>query len=180
MSQDIRLQVKADLDSIPSAVGSGLEGTDLARFLVAHALLRVWTRMALTTGRKLRMSPSQYDLGIYKGKMNWILNEGGLDGVSRFEISASHGRDHALVGEVYELDGVARGRILFYFRGDEVREGTVFVTYLVYDQSAKDFDMAALAGVLGPAVSKWVDTVSSGNVEPLWGHSKEHFECIGL
>jgi hypothetical protein len=163
MTQDIRQHVKGDLDGVPST-----------------ALLRIWTRMALTTGQKLMMSPSQYALGIYKGKMNWILNEGGLDGVNRFEITGSHGRDYALVGEVYELDGVARARILFSFQEDEVKRKPVFVSYLVYDQSAKDFDMAELAGVLGPAMSKWADTVSSGNEESLWSYSKEHFECVGM
>ncbi|HUV60695.1 MAG TPA: hypothetical protein VMW71_00805 [Thermoplasmata archaeon] len=180
MSQDIRQHVKADFDGIPSTVIFGLEGIDLAKSLVTHALLRVWTRMALTTGQKLRMSPSQYDLGIYKGKMNWILNEGGLEGVNRLEISGSHGRDYAVVGEVYELDGIARARILFSFQEDVVRGKPVFVSYLAYDQSAKDFDMAGLAGILGPAMSKWADTVSSGSEEPLWNYSKEHFECVGV
>jgi len=180
MSQDIRQQVKADFDGIPSTVIFGLEGIDLAKSLVAHALLRVWTRMALTTGQKMRMSPSQYDLGIYKGKMNWILNEGGLEGVSRLEISGSHGRDYVMIGEVYELDGVARARMLFSFQEDEVKGKPVFVSYLAYDQSAKDFDMAGLAGILGPAMSKWADTVALGSEEPLWNYSKEHFECVGM
>jgi hypothetical protein len=180
MSHDLRQHVKADFDGIPSTVTFGLEGIDLAKSLVAHALLRVWTRMALTTGQKMIMSPSQYALGIYKGKMNWILNEGSLEGVNRLEISGSHGRDYALVGEVYELDGVARARILFSFQEDEVKGKPVFVSYLVYDQSAKDFDMAGLTVILGPAMSKWADTVASGSEEPLWNYSKEHFECVGM
>jgi hypothetical protein len=180
MSQDIRLHVRADLDGIPSAADSGLEGIALARFLVAHTLLRIWTRMALTTGQKLRMSPSQYDLGIYKGKMNWLINEGGLDGVDRFEISGSRGKEHALIGEAYEMEGVARARILFSFRGNEGADAPVFVTYLAYDQSVNDFDTAALAGILGPAMSKWADSVSAGSEEPLWDYSKEHFECVGM
>ncbi len=181
MSQDIRLNVRADLDGIPSAADCGLEGMALARFLVAHTVLRIWTRMALTTGQKLRMSPSQYDLGVYKGKMNWIINEGALDGVDRFEISGGRGKEHALVGEAYEMDGVARAKILFSFQGNEGEGGTpVFVTYLAYDQSVKAFDAPALAAILGPAMSKWADSVAAGSEELLWDYSKEHFECVGL
>ncbi|MDH3364495.1 MAG: hypothetical protein OEM29_00580 [Thermoplasmata archaeon] len=180
MSQDIRQQIKADMGAIQPVAVAGLEGLDLVRSLVAHAFLRVWTRMALATGKKLEMSPSQFDIGTYKGKMNWILNEGGLDEVNRLEISGGHGKDLSFVGEVYELEGIARARILFSFQEDEVKGKPVFVSYLVYDQSARDFDLVELANALGPALSKWVDTVAFEDEEPLWTYSKEHFECVGM
>ena len=180
MSQDIQRHFKADMDAIPSIAVDGLEGLARAKSLVAHAFLRVWTRLVLDTGQKLRMSPSQYQLGTYRGKMNWILNEGGLDGVERLEIAGSHGRDYTLVGEVYVLEGTARARILFSFQEDEVKGKPVFVSYLVYDESAKDFDKGALASAMAPAMSKWADTITAKSGDPLWTYSKEHYECVGM
>lgn len=180
MSQDIQRHFKADMETIPTEEVSSLEGAARARSFVAHALLRVWTRLRLDTGHKLRMSPSQYQIGTYKGKMNWLLNESGLNDVDRLEISASHGKEYALVGEVYELEGVARARILFSFQEDEVRGKPVFVSYLLYDESAGDFDIGALADAMAPAMSKWVDTIYSKSEEPLWNYSKEHYECVGM
>ena len=180
MTQDIHRHLKSDMDAIPAADLSDLEGVARARSLVAHAFLRVWTRLALDTGHKLRMSPSQYQVGTYKGKMNWHLNDDGLEGVDRLEISGGNGKEYSLVGEVYELEGVARARILFSFQEDEVKGKPVFVSYLLYDESAKDFDMGALTDAMAPAMPKWVDTIYSKSEEPLWNYSKEHFECVGM
>ncbi|UCE80424.1 MAG: hypothetical protein JSV94_04480 [Methanobacteriota archaeon] len=180
MSQDLERHFKGDMDAIPSATIDGMEAPARARSLIAHAFLRVWTRLAIDTGQKLEMLPSQYRIGTYKGKMNWLLNEGGLDDVDRLEISGSHGSDYSLVGEVYELEGVARARILFSFQEDEIGGKPVFVSYLVYDESAKDFDNAALAAAMAPSMSKWADTIAKKNVDPLWTYSKENYECVGV
>ena len=180
MSQDIQRHFKADMDAIRAEAIGHLEGAARARSLMAHAFLCVWTRLTLDTGHKLEMSPSQYQIGTYRGKMNWLLNEGGLDGVDRLEISGSHGKEYSLVGEVYELGGVARARILFSFQEDEVRGKPVFVSYLLYDESARDFDIGALTDAMAPAMPKWVDTIYSASEEPLWSYSKERYECVGM
>ena len=180
MSQDIERHFKNDMNAVPVAEFSGLEGPARLKLLIAHAFLRIWTRLALDSGQKLKMSPSQYTIGTYKGKMNWILNEGGMDGIDRFEIAGSHGKDYSMVGEVYEIAGVPRARILFSFQEDEVKGKPVFVSYLVYDESADGFDTDALANAIAPAMSEWAETIATKTEEPLWSYSKEHFECVGM
>ena len=178
--KDIERHLRTDLDSIPTEAVDRFEGVARAKAIIAMVFLRVWTRMVLDTGRKLQMSPSQYRIGTYKGKMNWILNEGGLDGVTRLEMTGGHVKDYAFVGEAYELNGVARMRILFSFQEDEVKGKPVFVSYLVYDGAVADFNREALVDVLGPAIPEWMSTIVTGNKEALWAYSKERFECVGM
>jgi hypothetical protein len=180
MAEDISKSFRADVGMIAPEALSGMEERDRVMSLVSHLFLRLWTRLTLETGHKLRMSPSQFELGTYKGQMNWILNEGALAGLDRIKIASGMGKGYSLIAEVYELKGVLRARVYLSLEEGEVKGEPVFVSYLVYDESAQGFDLGSLADAISPALPKWSETILTKREEPFWEFSKEHFECVGV
>ena len=180
MIDEISRQFKADVASIPTEPMDAPSDEDMARRLVAQVFLRLWTRLALETGKRLRMAPSQFDLGTYKGKMNWVINEGGVDGVQRFELGGGKGKPYIFVAETYEFEGEVRTRMFFSLQEDEVKGKPVYVNYLVIDQGVKDFSPDAVADSLETVLPKWTEALMSDDDSLLLTHAKERFECVGV
>lgn len=180
MTEEISRQFKADVGAISTEPLESSPGEDRAKHLVAQVFLRLWTRLALETGKRLRMKPSQFHIGTYKGKMNWVLNEGSLDGVQRLELAGDKGRAYSLVAETYEFEGEVRTRIFFSLQEDEVKGKPVYVNYLVIDQGLNDFSANAVADSLETILPEWADALMSGDEGPLLSHAKERFECVGV
>ena len=180
MIDEISRQFKADVTSIPTEPMDGSSDEDRAKHLVRQVFLRLWTRLALETGKRLRMSPSQFDLGTYKGKMNWVLNEGSVDGIQRIELGGGKGDSYMLVAETYELEGEVRTRIFFSLQEDEVKGKPVYVNYLVIDQGVKEFSPGAVADSMETVLPKWTEALMSDDAGPLLTHAKERFECVGV
>lgn len=180
MADDISRSFRADLETIAPEALAGMDERARVMSLASHLFLRLWTRLALETGQKLRMSPPQFELGTYKGQMNWIVNDGALDGLDSIKIASVLGKGYSLVAEVYELDGVLRARVSFSLEEDEVKGEPVFVSYLVYDEAASSFDLGSLADAISPVLPKWSETITTKKEDHLWDYSKEHFECVGM
>lgn len=179
MSEDTERLFKADVASIPQEPLTSLPDDWRGRHLVAQTFLRLWTRLALETGRRLRMEPSQYSIGTYKGKMNWVINEGGLDGIDRIELADEKDKAYMLVAEIYESKGVPRTRIFFSLQEDEVKGKPVYVNYLVSDQMLKDFRPETMADSIVTVLPKWADALILGEPGLLVDQAKEHYECVG-
>ena len=180
MIDEVSRQFKADLAAISTEPMEGTSDEDQARRVVAQVFLRLWTRLALETGKRLRMNPSQFDLGTYKGKMNWALNEGSLDGVHRLELAGDKGRHYKFVSETYELKGEVRMRMFFSLQEDEVKGKPVYVNYLVTDLGVKDISPEAIATSLESVLPKWIEALMSDDDGPLASHAREHLECVGV
>lgn len=180
MIDEISRQFKADVAAVSAGPMEDASDEDRAKRLLAQVFLRLWTRLAIETGKRLRMNPSQFEVGTYKGKMNWALNEGSLDDVQRMELSEGKGKHYMFVSEKYEFEGNVRIRIFFSLQEDEVKGKPVYVNYLVADQGVKEFDPEALADSLESVLPKWTEALMSDDDEPLVNHAKERFECVGV
>ncbi|UCE91029.1 MAG: hypothetical protein JSV90_06295 [Methanobacteriota archaeon] len=180
MTDEISQQFKADVAAISTEPLEGSSDENRVKRLVAQVFLRLWTRLALETGRRLRMNPSQFAVGTYKGKMSWAVNEGCLDALQRVELGDDRGKGYMLVAEVYEFDDEIRTRIFFSLQEDEVKGEAVYVNYLVADMGAKDFSPKAVADSMQAVLPKWAEALMSGDDGPLVSHAKEHFECVGV
>ena len=180
MSDDISQAFRTDVTTIPLPTSDAGDDSERAVQLMAHVFLRLWTRMALETGQKMHMSPSQYTIGTYNGKMNWMLNSSSLEGVDRIEIRSEQGKEHMLVAELYELNGQPRTRVFFSLAEDEVKGKPLFVTYLVYDEALKDFDKDSLATSLAAALPHWYQTLLTKSEGPLWEYARDKLECVGV
>ena len=178
MSEEISQVFEADMASVPAGTAEAADAPPMS--LVAHAFLRLWTRLALETGQKLEMEPSQYSLGTYSGQMGWTLNNAAFKGLERIEIRAAHGKPYSLVAELYELDGAHRVRVLFSLGEEEVKGRPVFVSYLVYDEAVNRMDKGPLTGHLANALVPWSETIMTGSETPLWEYAREKLECVGL
>ena len=180
MADDISQSFREDLKTIAPEALTGMDERARVMSLVSHLFLRLWTRLTLETGQKLRMSPLQFELGTYKGQMNWTVNEDALVDLDSIKISSVLGKGYSLAAEVYELNSVLRARVYFSLEEDEVKGEPMFVSYLVYDEAASSFDLGSLAEALSSALPKWSETMMTKKEEPLWSYSKEHFECVGV
>jgi len=180
MADDISQSFRADLKTIAPEALTGMDERTRVMSLVSHLFLRLWTRLVLETGQKLRMSPSQFELGTYQGQMNWIVNEDTLADLDSIKITSVLGKGHSLVAEVYELNNVLRARVYFSLEEDEVKGEPVFVSYLVYDEAASSFDLGSLSEAVSPSLPRWSETMMTKKEKPLWDYSKEHFECVGV
>jgi hypothetical protein len=181
MSEGLMKSVDADIESIPFAQVKGSSERDRAMKLFAHGFLRLWTRLALESGQRLKMAPSQYVLGNYEGHMRWSLNENvDYKGIAHIEMGATFRKKHALIGETYILKGDERARLFFSLEQEKVKERPVFVNYLVFDAPLAEFDIVKAFAGLKPILVGWIETMTSGEDDALWKVCKETLECVGI
>jgi len=181
MAEDIEETFRKDLGTVDTASVSGENENERVMKLCAHAFLRVWTRLTVETGQRLEMTPYQFSLGIYKGQMNWSINESlNFKELPQIEISGNYGRRHALVAESYQQKDEARIRIVFTLEEEEVKGEPVGVNYLVHDTLQKDFSYEKAVEALRPSLPPWLATVSTKSDGPLWEFCTQNLECIGV
>jgi len=182
MTNGLFKQVDADLATIPSiTMAKGDSERDRVMKLLAHAYLRLWTRLALESGFRLRLSPLQFVLGSYEGQMKWHLNESiDFKRIAQLEMGGKFKKKHGLVAETYELKGEDRIRLFFALEEEEIKNRPVLVSYLVYDAPMNEFDVKAAVDALKPALPAWLETITSADDAPLWDYCKEKLECVGI
>jgi hypothetical protein len=75
MVEGLFKSVDADMETIPPVLSKGDSERDRTMKMLAHAFLRLWTRLALESGFRLRLQPTQFSMGAYEGQMKWNLND---------------------------------------------------------------------------------------------------------
>lgn len=180
MPEEFTKAVDADLADLKTHEVMASSEHERAMKLMAHMFLRLWTRLAIETGQKLAVSPPQYSMGNYEGKMKWVLNEAvDFRSLDRIELGGNYGRAHALIGEIFNHKGEDRVRVIFALEEEQVRGSPVFVNYLVYDSSLVDFRVEKAFHSLRPSLASWSDTVLKKDDGPLWQFCRDKLECVG-
>jgi len=182
MTDGLFRQVDADMTTIPSVtMAKGDSERDRIMKLLAHAYLRLWTRLALESGYRLRLSPMQFVLGTYEGQMKWHLNESiDFKRIAQFEMGGKFKKAHGLIAETYSLRGEDRVRLFFALEEEEVKNRPVLVNYLVFDAALSEFDVIAAVDSLKPVLPAWLETITSADDAPLWDYCKDKLECVGI
>ena len=182
MVESLFKQVDADFATMPPiTMSKGDTERDHVMRLLAHTYLRLWTRLALESGFRLRLSPMQFVLGTYEGQMKWHLNESvDFKRIARIELGGKFKKKHGLVAETYELKGDERVRLFFSLEEEEIKNRPVLVNYLVYDAALKEFDVKAVVEALKPVLPAWLETITSADDAPLWDYCKDKLECVGI
>jgi len=182
MTDGLYKQVDADIATIPPvAMARGDSERDRIMKLLAHAYLRLWTRLALESGFRLRLSPMQFVLGTYEGQMNWHLNESiDFKRIAQLEMGGRFKKKHGLIAETYSLKGEDRVRLFFALEEEEVKNRPVLINYLVYDAAMREFDVKGAVESLKPVLPAWLETITSADDAPLWDFCKEKLECVGI
>jgi len=172
---------EADMSSLPSVDSGADTQRDKVMKSLAHAYLRLWTRLALESGQRLTMSPSQFALGTYEGQMRWALNDG-MDyrEMTQLSMGATFRKRHSLVAETYIVKGEERGRLFFSLEDEKVKGRPVFVSYLVYDAPMAGFSVAAAMDALKPVLPAWLETITTADDKPLWSACEGLLECVGI
>jgi len=180
MPEEFTKAVDADLSNLQTHDVPASTEHERAMKLMAHMFLRLWTRFAIETGQRLSMSPSQYSMGNYEGKMKWVLNEAvDFRSLDRIELGGNYGRAHALIVEMFSHKGVDRVRLVFALEEEQVRGAPVFVNYLVHDSTLVDFRVEKAFHALRPALASWSESVLKKEDDPLWNFCKDKLECVG-
>jgi len=181
MVEGLLKRIDTDMATIPAVSSSGQSERDRIMRLFSHVILRLWTRLALESGQKLVMVPSQFVLGTYEGQMNWNLNDSAdFREISQVEIGMTFKKKHALIAETYVVRGEERARMFFSLEDQKVKNKPFFVNYLVLDSSFSDFSVGAVVESLKPAMTNWLETISTGDESPLWSYCKDRLECVGV
>jgi len=182
MTDGLLKLVDADIATIPPVTqAKGDTERDRVMKLLAHAYLRLWTRLALESGFRLRLSPVQFVLGSYEGQMNWRINESiDFKRIAQLELGGRFKKKHGLIAETYELKGSERVRLFFSLEEEEIKNRPVLVSYLVYDAAMTEFDVKAALEVLKPVLPAWLETIISADDAALWDYCREKLECVGI
>lgn len=181
MPEDIAKIVEADMESILSERVLASSERERAMKLLTHMMLRLWTRFALESGDRLDLTPSQFTLGTYEGKMNWILNEtANFRSMNEIELGAKYRMRHSLIAEIYTQKDEGRVRLVFALEEEEIKGKPVFVNYLVYESSLAAFRLESALSLIKPALPSWLKTILTKNEDPLWRFCKDTFECVGV
>jgi len=172
---------EADMSEMPKVEGESDTPRDRVMKSLAHAYLRLWTRLALESGQRLKLSPSQFNLGTYEGQMRWALNEGvDYKEISQLSMGATFRKKHALVSETYIVKGEERARVFFSLEEEKMKGRPVFVSYLVYDAPLGEFRIASAMESLKPILPAWLETITSADDKPLWSACDDLLECVGI
>ncbi len=99
MPENLSKAIDADITTIPAVtVSKGDTERDRVMKLLAHTYLRLWTRLALESGFRLRLSPMQFVLGTYEGQMKWHLNESvDFKRIAQLELGGKFKKKHGLI-----------------------------------------------------------------------------------
>jgi hypothetical protein len=137
--------------------------------------------MAIETGKRLRLTPSQFVLGSYDGQMRWVLSASvDFMNLADIELGTTIGRRHSLVGETYAVRNDERVRLVFSLEEEQVKAQSLMVNYLVYDEALKGFEAVAAMNSLKPAMPAWISTIAQSDAGPLWTYCKDNLECVGI
>ena len=181
MAEALFKSVDADMATIPVVLAMGDTERDRTMKLLAHAFLRLWTRLALESGQRLRLAPSQFVLGSYEGQMKWILNEAvDYKRIAQFEVGTKFRKKHSLIAETYVLKGEDHVRLFFALEEEKIKAQPVLVNYLVYDAPLNEFDLKAAIDMLKPVLPAWLETITTADDNPLWNFCKDKLECVGI
>jgi len=181
MSDGLWKTIDGDMATIPPVIEKGDTERDRTMKILAHAFLRLWTRLALESGFRLRLQPTPFSLGTYDGQMRWNLTDNvDFKRLPQIELGGRFKKKHALVAETYVLKGEERVRLFFSLEEEQVKGRPVLVSYLVYDASLKDFDLKAAVDALKPAITPWLETIVTADDGPLWSYCKDKLECVGI
>ena len=181
MPDNISATFDQDMASIPVGQVTGDNDTGRVMKLMAHMILRVWTRFAVETGQKLSMTPFQYSLGTYHGQMNWVVNEVmNFEELPRILLGANFGHAHGLLAETYKRKDEDHVRLVFALDEEEVKGKPLAVNYLLYDAPSARFRFEEAAAALRAAMPKWMETVATRSDGPLFTYCKESLECVGV
>ncbi len=181
MAEALMKLLDADMAQIPPVLSKGETDRNRTMKILAHAFLRLWTRLALESGQRLNLSPSQFVLGTYEGQMKWTLNDTvDYKGIAQLGLGGTFKRRHSLIAETYVQKGEERVRLFFALEDEKVKNKPVFVNYLVYDSLLKDFDLNSALSGLKQVIPKWIETISTADDKPLWSTCKEKLECVGI
>jgi hypothetical protein len=181
MVEGLFKSVDADMETIPPVLSKGDSERDRTMKMLAHAFLRLWTRLALESGFRLRLQPTQFSMGAYEGQMKWNLNDTvDFKRIPQLELGGKFKKKHALVAETYELKGEDRVRLFFALEDEEVKNRPVLVNYLVHDIDMKHFDLKTAVNALKPALPAWLETITTADDGPLWSFCKDNLECVGI
>lgn len=181
MAEGIAKLVEEDMAGVPASSVTASTERDRVLKIMAHAYLRLWTRLALESGQKLKLAPSQYILGTYEGQMKWLLNEAvDYRGLAQLQMGTTFRKTHMLISETYVLKGDERVRVFFALEDERVKGKPVFVDYLVYDSPIDEFDLSKVVEALKPLLPSWLETMTSADDGPLWKACEEKLECVGI
>jgi hypothetical protein len=181
MSEGLSKQIETDRSQIPQVVGKSGSDRDRAMKLMAHAFLRIWTRIALESGQKLTMSPSQFVVGTYEGQMKWVLNDTvDYRGIAQLSLTGVSRRRYVLTGETYIQKGVEKARIVFALEEEKVKDRPVFVNYLVYEAPLNEFQVSGAVENLKLIMPKWLETIVTDDDGPLWSACRDSLDCVGV
>lgn len=181
MAEGLFRTVENDMAQIPVSSVKADSERDRVMKLMAHAFLRLWTRLALESGQRLTLSPSQFTLGTYDGQMRWALSETvDYRNISELSLGGTFKRRHSLIAETYVLKGEERVRLFLALEEEKVKNRPVYVNYLAYDELLKDFDLNAAIEGLKPVLPQWLETITTADDKPLWNACKEKLECVGI
>jgi len=181
MAEALMKLLDADMAQIPPVLSKGETDRNRTMKILAHAFLRLWTRLALESGQRLSLSPSQFVLGTYEGQMKWTLNDTvDYKGIAQLGLGGTFRRRHSLIAETYVQKGEERVRLFFALEDEKVKNKPVFVNYLVYDSLLKDFDLNGALSGLKQVIPNWLETITTADDKPLWSICKEKLECVGI
>jgi len=181
MTGDLLKSFEADMSRISQTEDKSDTPREAVMKSLAHAYLLLWTRLALESGQRLTLAPSQFTLGTYEGQMRWALNDGvDYKGISQISMGATFRKKHCLVAETYVVKGDEQGRVFFSLEEEKVKGRPIFVNYLVYEAPLAEFSVAAAMEALKPVLPAWLETIISADDKPLWSACDGLLECVGI
>jgi hypothetical protein len=181
MEDDWLDQLLEDFKDLPEPNAQDEKAKDQVMRALSLLFLKIWMRFALDMGMKMQLSPSDTDLGMYKGKNSWALNESfNFSELSEVSITNPEPLRHALRAECYQWEGREHIRMVFQLAEWKERGQDVMISYLIYKSLAKDFDIGKSIGSLRQGLGKWYMALAENEPSILWNFCKDNYEMVGV
>lgn len=181
MEEDWLYQLLEDVKDLPRPNAQDEKAREQVMRTLSLLFLKIWMRFALDLGSKMRLSPSDHELGLYQGKNNWALNESfNYASLSDISIEGDEPKRHALKAECFQWEGREHIRIIFQLSEEKIRNQDVMVTYLVHGSLAKDFDVGECVEKLKRGLATWFMALAQNEASILWNYCRDKYELVGV
>lgn len=159
-------------------VKSKVEGHhELARGCI-NICLNVLVRFMMNTNADMKMSPTQWDVAVYKGDKKWeILSDFDFSSLGEVMLMDKRPYGSGIIGEFFIEKGFEQFRIGFLIP-ERVGSRRQFAFFVAQEKKTSKLTPAEVWSVLRPGIEKWYESILRDDIFVLLQFCEDEYERV--
>ncbi len=155
---------------------SKVEGhEELARGCI-NICLNIFVRFIMNTNADMKMSPTQWDVAVYKGDKKWeILSDFDFSSLGEVILIDKRPYGSGVMGEFFVEKGFEHFRIGFLIP-ERVGSKKQFAFYVARERKTSKLGPSEIWGALRPGIEKWYESILRDDISVLLQYCEKQYE----